>query len=147
MTRVRADTVELRPFADADYRLLPGLFALLEPQIDSAIVLERMTAMRAQGWRCLGAFAGQEIVAMAGYSKRQHLFSGLVAYVENLVVVPDWRGRGVGERLMRWIEDWARAEGCTMVTLDAYAVNLAAREFYARLAYDPRGVHFVHELV
>jgi GNAT superfamily N-acetyltransferase len=47
---------------------------------------------------------------------------------------------------MRWIEDWATAGGCTMVTLDAYAVNQAARAFYARLAYDPRGVHFVREL-
>ncbi len=146
MPETCADVVALRPFDDDDYRHLPRLFALLEPQLDAATVIERMTGMRAQGWQCLGAFSGNDIVGMAGYSRRLHLFSGPVAYVENLVVLPDWRERGIGEGLMRWIEQWAREQGCDLVTLDAYAVNLPARAFYARLAYEPRGVHFVREI-
>lgn len=146
MNQASTDPIELRPFDDAGYDELPALFALLESQIAAPVVVERVAAMRAQGWQCLGAFAGREIVAMAGYSRRQHLFSGPVAYVENLVVVPAWRGHRIGERLMRWIEEWATAHGCNLVTLDAYASNHAAREFYARLGYDPRGIHFVREL-
>ena len=47
---------------------------------------------------------------------------------------------------MIWLENLARELGCEMLTLDAYARNKRARTFYARLGYDPRGVHFVKEL-
>lgn len=138
--------VELLPFTDDDYRTLPTLFALLEPQLAASTVAARVTAMRAQGWQCVGAFAGPELVAMAGYSQREHLFSGPVAYVENLVVHPDWRWQRIGVRLMAWIESWARNRGCQLVTLDSYASNVDGRAFFEWLDFEPRGIHFVREL-
>jgi GNAT superfamily N-acetyltransferase len=137
---------ELHPFADADYAHVPALFARLEPDIPAALVRERLARMRADGWQCLGAFVDGEIVAMAGWSERCHLFSGPVLYVENVAVDPAWKGRGLGRRLMAWLEAEGRRRGCAKITLDAYASKTAARAFYERLGYDPRGVHFVREL-
>ena len=137
---------KLRLFADPDYAHVPALFARLEPDIPAAIVQERLARMRASGWQCLGAFNGPRIVAMAGWSERCHLFSGPVIFVENVAVDPAWKGRGLGRRLMAWLEAEGRRRGCSKITLDAYASNSAARAFYERLGYDPRGVHFVREL-
>ncbi len=133
-------------FDEQDYQVLPRLFSLLEPALPVATVLERMQLMRAEGWRCIGAQAEGNMVAMAGYSRRVHLFSGPALYVENVVVLPTWRTHGLGQALMQWIEAHARETGCTKITLDAYAVNLGAQAFYQRLGYDPRGVHFVKDL-
>lgn len=138
--------VEILEFAAADYSRLPDMFAWLEPELPANTVAARVPAMLAQGWRCVGAFADDELVAMAGFGVRHHLFSGPVMYVENVAVLPDWRAHGIGVRLMRWIEALARQRGCNKITLDAYAVNAGARAFYQRLGYDPRGVHFVLEL-
>lgn len=140
------DTLDLRPFADADYAALPALFALLEPTIASADVQSRMARMRGEGWQCLGAFDGDDLVAMAGWSLRCHLFSGPVLYVENLAVLPAWRAHGLGRRLMEQLEQLARERGCQKITLDAYASNQAARAFYERIGYDPSGIHFVLDL-
>lgn len=137
---------ELRLFADVDYARLPQLFVLLEPEVPVTAVSERAARMRAAGWQCLGVFSGGELVAMAGFVERCHLFSGSVLYVENVAVSPAWRGHGLGQRMMDALADIARERRCSMLTLDAYASNLPARAFYERLGYDPRGVHFVLEL-
>lgn len=146
MNPTESSRVDMRDFSVDDYARLPELFALLEPDLPAATVAARIPAMQAQGWRCVGAYADGQLVGMAGYGLRQHLFSGPVMYVENVAVLPAWRAHGIGARLMNWIEAAARERGCNKVTLDAYAVNAAARAFYQRLGYDPRGVHFVREL-
>lgn len=138
--------IVIEAFDEAAYARLPRLFLLLEPALSTAIVQERAQQMRAEGWRCIGAQVDGTLVAMAGYSRRIHLFSGPVLYVENVVVVPGWRTHGLGQALMQWIEAHARETGCSKITLDAYAVNHAAQAFYQHLGYDPRGVHFVKDL-
>ena len=138
--------IDVRQFAPDDYARLPDMFAWLEPDLPASTVTARIPPMQAQGWRCVGAFAADQLIGMAGYGERHHLFSGPVMYVENVAVLPEWRTHGVGVRLMRWIEALARQRGCNKITLDAYAVNAGARAFYQRLGYDPRGVHFVLEL-
>lgn len=138
--------ISVRPFSDRDYTRLPELFALLEPELPVSTVISRIPPMLAQGWRCVGAYAGEQLIGMAGYSQRVHLFSGPVLYVENVAIFAEWQHHGVGARLMAWLEIHARKSGCQKVTLDAYAINDAARSFYQRLGYDPRGVHYVRDL-
>lgn len=146
MSRKDMSTLEMREFSAPDYARLPDMFAWLEPDLPARTVATRVPALQAQGWRCVGAYADGELIAMAGFGVRHHLFSGPVMYVENVAVLPDWRTFGIGMRLMRWIEARARECACNKITLDAYAVNAGARAFYQRLGYDPRGVHFVLDL-
>lgn len=135
----------------ADDARLPPLVQLLEPELNLALIAQRLADMDQQGSVCIGVFAvgiaaAKTLVGIGSYSLRTHCFSGRVMYVENVVFHPDCRGAGLGERLMQEFERIARANKCAMVTLDAYARNLRARSFYQRLGYDPRGVHFVKEL-
>jgi RimJ/RimL family protein N-acetyltransferase len=53
-------------------------------------------------------------------------------------ILPQWRGRGLGERLIRAALDAARAAGMEKVELSVYASNPRARALYAK-------VGFVHE--
>jgi ribosomal protein S18 acetylase RimI-like enzyme len=57
--------------------------------------------------------------------------------VENLYVVPDRRGEGIGTRLLSVAEAELRDEGATVVALEVLADNEAAREFYRSNGYDP----------
>lgn len=139
-------TWQLRSFLDADYAQLPALFALLEPAVPVADVIERSLRMRTLGWQCLGCFEGERLIAMAGYIERIHLYAGSVLYVENVAVLPDRRGEGLGQVLMDTLAELARARGCSSLTLDAYASNGPARAFYERLGYEPRGIHYVYDL-
>lgn len=57
---------------------------------------------------------------------------GKAAWLEDLVVLPEQRGRGLGTRLLRAAVDWARKEGITRITLLTDADNLGARGLYLR---------------
>jgi len=57
---------------------------------------------------------------------------GKVAWLEDLIVRPDQRGKGLGTRLLRAAADWARREGLTRITLLTDADNVLARRLYLR---------------
>jgi GNAT superfamily N-acetyltransferase len=57
---------------------------------------------------------------------------GKAAWLEDLVVAPDQRGRGYGTRLLRAAVDWARREGIARITLLTDSNNSGARGLYLR---------------
>lgn len=50
-------------------------------------------------------------------------------------VDPRFQMRGLGRRLLRWLESMARTAGLGTVFLEVRAKNLVAREFYKSLGY------------
>jgi GNAT superfamily N-acetyltransferase len=57
------------------------------------------------------------------------------ALAEAVRVRADLRGRGVGEALMRHVEDRAKAAGCGLIQLTTDRKRLAAHRFYERIGY------------
>jgi ribosomal protein S18 acetylase RimI-like enzyme len=66
--------------------------------------------------------------------------------VENLFVVPDCRGEGVGSDLLSAAEAQLRERGVEAISLEAMAENHAARRFYRRHGYEPHRVEFEKSL-
>ena len=59
----------------------------------------------------------------------------LRAQVEAVRVRADQRGRGIGEAMMRWAAEEARARGCALVQLTTDKRRAGAQRFYARLGF------------
>mgnify|MGYP002634979040 CR=1 FL=1 len=59
-----------------------------------------------------------------------------VLYVYELQVEEVHRGRSLGRKLMRAVEDLGRRLGCEKVMLTVFASNAGARRFYGRLGYE-----------
>ena len=59
------------------------------------------------------------------------------ALVEDMVVLPAERGRGLGRALLGAIEAWARDRGATRLQLLADRENAPALRFYDRLGWRP----------
>ncbi|MDQ3780655.1 MAG: GNAT family N-acetyltransferase [Chloroflexota bacterium] len=57
------------------------------------------------------------------------------AYVETLVVAAEAEGRGAGRTLMDHADRWARERGMIEVSLDVFAENTRACDFYERHGY------------
>ncbi|WP_437939410.1 GNAT family N-acetyltransferase [Sorangium sp. So ce341] len=67
----------------------------------------------------------------------QHVayLGGRVAQIENVIVDPSLRSRGIGEAMMRWAIDEARRRGCFRVQLTSNKARRRAHRFYERLGF------------
>ncbi len=81
---------------------------------------------------------GGELVATLQLSFLPHLArrGGERAQVEAVRVRADRRGTGLGEAVLRWAVDQARARGCRLVQLTTDATRADARRFYERLGFE-----------
>jgi GNAT superfamily N-acetyltransferase len=59
------------------------------------------------------------------------------AWIEDVVVREDWRGRGLGRALLDAVLAWARSQGAVRAQLLADLDNAPALAFYDRLAWQP----------
>jgi GNAT superfamily N-acetyltransferase len=55
--------------------------------------------------------------------------------IENVHVRDDWRGKGVGTFMMRWVIDEASKRGCRRVQLTTDKTRKDAHKFYERLGF------------
>ena len=80
--------------------------------------------------------------APAGYLLAVYVFSlehqGLTAEIDELFVVPQYRGLGLGGRLLETAEETFRGSGCTNVSLQIGRDNNEARAFYRAKGYAGR---------
>ncbi|MFF3855712.1 GNAT family N-acetyltransferase [Micromonospora sp. NPDC002575] len=63
--------------------------------------------------------------------------NGPVAVVEEILVQPEFRGRGIGRILMSAFERWAVSRNCRLVTL----ATRRAAPFYVALGYEESAVY------
>lgn len=77
------------------------------------------------GGQVIGMCSAQLLVSTAE--------GGMVALIEDMVVAGEYRGRGIGEKLLAAIEDWAVRQGATRLELLADQTNTPALEFYQKM--------------
>lgn len=80
-----------------------------------------------------GAFAGGRMVGALIMEKRDW---NRTLHVEDLEVMPDWQGRGVGRRLMEKADEVARGLGVRAITLETQNTNFPAIRFYRQNGYE-----------
>ncbi|MEP7158812.1 MAG: ribosomal protein S18-alanine N-acetyltransferase [Chloroflexota bacterium] len=62
------------------------------------------------------------------------------AHITTFAVMPDWRRRGIGGRLMLALTDVAVARGARVMTLEVRLSNRPARALYGKFGFRPVGV-------
>lgn len=56
--------------------------------------------------------------------------------VHDVAVVPEYRGQGVGEKMLQLVEQLARERGACKLTLEVLQGNFGASRLYQRLGFD-----------
>lgn len=88
----------------------------------------------------LGAFAGGELVGMAGYianSRPKTRHKGVMVAV---YVAPQWRAEKLGHQLVEAVIGHARSVGATLLHCTVRADNVPARRLYLSLGFVPYGL-------
>ena len=119
--------------------MLGQLFAIeadfcADPATQSKGLTSLLQSASAKAWvadhqgRAVGMMTLQTLVSTAE--------GGPVGLIEDLVVSSEWRGRGLGRRLMLTAEAWAREHGLRRLQLLADRENSPALDFYSRKGWE-----------
>jgi GNAT superfamily N-acetyltransferase len=96
-------------------------------------------ALLADGDACLLlAVDGEHLGYLLGFQHLTFYANGPVAWVEEVFVRDQERGRGVGRALMSAFERWAAARDCTLIAL----ATRRAAPFYRALGFEESAVYF-----
>jgi len=106
----------------------------------------RVARQREAGYRLLAAWSGAEPVGLAGYRMQENLIRGRFCYVDDLVVRPDVRRRGLGALLLDDVATEVRALGLDWLVLDTGLDNLFGQRFYFRHGMLPAALRFAKRL-
>jgi [ribosomal protein S18]-alanine N-acetyltransferase len=62
------------------------------------------------------------------------------AHITNVAVLPDYRGKGLGEALMKRIMEVAKEVGARVMTLEVRVSNEAAKGLYRKMGFQDGGI-------
>lgn len=91
----------------------------------------------------IGVFDEQQCLGITGCWSATKLWTGKYLEIDNFVVHPDYRSKGIGKLLTDYIEQKANSLECSSIVLDAFTGNFGAHRFYYNQGYAPKGFHFV----
>lgn len=118
------------------------LLQVLNPNIDTETLRGRLQEMSSQNYICVGVWAGDKLIAISGLWIMTKYYVGKHIEPDNVIVLPDYRSQGVGKKLMHWIYDYGKAQGCVASELNCYIGNEAAHKFWQEEGYAPIALHF-----
>lgn len=94
----------------------------------------------------VAVFENEECLGLTGLWFGTKLWSGKYLEIDNFIVHPEHRSKGVGKLLTDFVNQKGIDLDCTMIVLDAFTGNFTAHRFYFNQGYNPRGFHFIKTL-
>ena len=91
----------------------------------------------------VAVFEKEECLGITGCWSGTKLWSGKYLEIDNFIVHPEHRSKGIGKMMTDFIDRKAKDTGCTMIVLDAFTGNFTAHRFYYNQGYVPKGFHFL----
>ncbi len=89
--------------------------------------MAHIAVAREQGGRVVAMVSAQLVISTAEGAPS--------AWIEDMVVAPDWQGRGVGRRILDSVLAWAKDQGATRAQLLADLDNAPALAYYDHLGW------------
>lgn len=69
-----------------------------------------------------------------------------IAVAESMIVSQEYRGQGIGNKLMKFVMDKAQEKNCYKLMLSSNKKRLKAHNFYEQLGFQQHGISFMIEV-
>jgi len=127
-------------------QVIPLVYELNDSRIPHNILEDRFSEMINQNYECAVIKDDDIIVGVTGlwYCTRHYI--GKTAEMDHVYILPDYRGKGVGEQFVNWINRYLKEKGCQSIELNTYVNNYASHKFYYNHGFEILGFHFLKKI-
>jgi hypothetical protein len=143
VTTKTTQTLEFRELTARDSDAIVPLANKLHPAVAPEQIHSYLTAMfDLPTYHCFGLWQNGKLVAMSNGWITVRFYSGKQLEVDNVIVDPDLRSKGVGKHFFTHIQDWAVRNSCNTIELNTFVQNSKSHKFYYNEGYAILGFHF-----
>ena len=142
-----SDEVSIRELCGIDEMMtIFPLYSQVSRLSESAL-RQRLSAMYAQNnYRCIAARINDRMVGASGFWTGAQLWCGKYVEADHVVVDSSLRSRGIGGKMMAWIEAEGERSGCAIIRIARVLGRERTHQFYARNGYFDDGLLMVKAL-
>ncbi|WP_244526747.1 GNAT family N-acetyltransferase [Pseudozobellia thermophila] len=138
--------LELIPYGEME-RILPLVYELNKGKFSVSVLKSRLKPMLSMGgYQCLGVYDNERLIGCCGIWLLHKLYKGKHLELDNVFVREEYRSRGIGRRMMEWLDDYAKSRDCNSIELNSYVNNEKGVEFWKRHGFEPLGFHMIKNL-
>lgn len=120
-----------------------SVMQFLYPQLTAEKYQAYLHEMLPHNYIQIAVFDHEECIAITGCWSATKLWTGKYLEIDNFIVHPNHRTKGVGKMLTDYVTQKGIESGCTAIVLDAFTQNFKAHRFYYNQGFSPKGFHFV----
>ncbi|PZM14400.1 GNAT family N-acetyltransferase [Rhizobium tubonense] len=132
----------------ADIGACHSVLLELRPHLmDVASFIQQIMRQREHGYRLSAAYCDGRVVGAVGYRLQENLLYRRFVYVDDLVVLEEFRHDGIGAQLLSVARTYAQELGCRHFVLDTGLHKPLAQRFYFRQGMLAHAMGFSEMLV
>ena len=132
--------------SDGEIEITFPVMKQLRPHLNEGDYLEKVRRMQGTGYRIAAVVEDGQAVCVAGFRVQENLYGGRHLYVDDLITGEGARSRGYGQRMLDWLTDLAKRDGCEQLHLDSGVQRSDAHRFYLREGLTISAHHFRKEI-
>lgn len=114
----------------------------LRPHLKAETLVSMVQNMIGEGYQLAFIEENGEAMSAIGFRYLQFLFCGKHFYIDDLVTLPEARGKGYGGMLLDFVTNLAREKGYGVITLDSGHHRHTAHRLYLNNGFFISSHHF-----
>ena len=132
---------------DAEIEAVWPIIQHLRPHLDFETFKQRyLSIYEGNNYRIVTVQVDGDIRGAAGFRWYENLYCGDSLYIDDLVTASEWRSKGYGRILVKYLEEVALSIGAGAIRLDSAIEREDAHRFYEREGFKFTSKHYMRVL-
>lgn len=132
---------QIRLIPKEELHIIIPFLRILNDAIPEDTLQERLADMMQRNYECAGVYDEDRLIGICGMWILNKYYVGKHIEPDNVMILPEYRNKGVGEQMMAWVDEYGRSQGCIAAELNCYVVNDKGIRFWLNQGYKIIGFH------
>lgn len=122
------------------------LLSILNPTMNTETLQERVAQISLEPYYCVAIYDGEKMIGLSGFWILYKIYAGKHIEPDNVIIHPDYRNKGLGEKLLDWVHEYGRGIGCNTSEINCFTANHPGYKFWINQGYEIIGFHMIKRL-